>query len=224
MLFKATQRIVSIVSILLLSFTVANAQLTVAVLPFEVSTNDGNIMIDAMGNEMQNEFVQSMRQNAPKAKMQDARMTNSILAKNNVTLDNIATMAPNELVGMLGVQFVVYGNANVQNKGVTSSTTSTTTYSDKNNQNKTNTSVRKGNANASNSNKKSESKGYSTSGSTTTVKTEYQTRLGIDIYNRDGENVHSVTRTGFSQELNGYIGTVHYLVKRTPFGKKYKAR
>lgn len=224
MLFKATQRIVSIVIILLISFTATTAQLTVAVLPFEVSTNDGSLMIDAMSSEIQNEFVQSMRQNAKKAKMQDARMTNSILAKNNVTSDNIVTMPPNELVEMLGVQFVVYGNANVQNKGVTSSTTSSTAYGDKNNQNKTNTSVLKGNASGSNTNKRSESSGYVTSGSTTTTKTEYQTRLGIDIYNRQGENVHSVTRTGFSNELNGYVSTVHYLVKRTPFGPKYKAR
>ncbi|MCB0700589.1 MAG: hypothetical protein H6551_11885 [Chitinophagales bacterium] len=212
------------VCMLLIASNVSIAQIKVAVLPFDVITNDGSIMYDAMSTEMQNQCVQFMRDDAPKAKVVDSRTVNSILTKNNINLLDMATVSPKEIAELLNVDFVLFGGANIQNKAITTTSTSSTVNRRESSEARTSTGAHDQNRSISGSAKNTKSSNSTVSTNTSKVKAEYQSRLSIDIYDKTGENVHSVSRTGMSQDLNGYLPTLRYLVKRTPFGNKYKAK
>lgn len=212
------------VCIMLVGGYAAIAQLTVAVLPFDVITNDGSIMYEAMAGQIQNECVISMRDNAPKAKVKDTRTVNAILAKNNISWQDMAQVSPKEMIELLDVDFVIFGTANIENKAVVTRSASNSGYREDNNETKTHASMHDKNKNVGGSTKSTKSSGSSYSSNSTTTKAEYQSRISLEIYDKNGENVHSVSRTGMSQDLSGYLPTLHYLIKRTPFGKKYKAK
>lgn len=192
------------------SITAQAQKATIAILPFELTSNDGGLIDDARVTEIQNTCVNAMRDYANKINVQDIRTTNAILAKNNVTWQDLSKVLPTDIAKMLGVEYVLFGTANIQNKGTNTNSSSSTSYRDKNDQKKTSSS------------KNSKSSGYAVSNSTTTTTTKYETRISLDIYINSGNNIHSVSRTAFSSDLNGYISTIEYLAKRTPWGKKYK--
>lgn len=194
-------------------FTQAQAQKpTIAVLPFDLVSNDPALMSESMVTELQNTCARAVQKFAPKVNLQSIRTTNSILAKNNLTWQDMSKVAPQEMANMLNVEYVLFGSANIQNKATVTNSSSSTAYHDKNEQKRTSNT------------KNSKSGGYIASSSTTTTKDQYETRISMEIFSNTGESIQSTTRTSFGNESGAYNATIEYLVKRTPFGTKYKGR
>jgi len=173
-----------------------------AVLPFHFTTNDNQLMSADLQHRIQSDCADSFRHDATGLNVIDPMQVNAILAKNGVTEDNIATIAPQDLASMMGAQYVVFGTANITNKGSQSYGSEVKTYNDKD--------------------KKNGSKGTSVSSSTGTTTITYGTDIELRIYNDTGANVQNSSRTSFGDTLDSYKATIKYLVKRTPFGTKNK--
>ncbi|MFC6860931.1 hypothetical protein [Zunongwangia atlantica] len=131
-------------------------------------------------------------------------MRQSILLKNNLDPNSIKTMMPQKVAELLGVEFVVYGTANITFEGTRSYGSSSTTYKDKTEKDKD----------------KSSGKEF-TSNSSSTV-SNYDTAIELNIFSDTGSNLYSVSRNGFGNSLDTYDGTLNYLIKRSPWGSKNK--
>lgn len=173
-----------------------------AVLPFKFTTNDQQLTLEDMQHRIQGDCADSFRHDAVGLVVVDPMQINAILAQNGITEDNIMAKTPQELATLLGAQYVVYGVANITNKGSQSYGSTVTSSKDKYGATTSkNTSV------------------ASTSGTTLIT---YGTNIDLKIYNDTGANVHSSSRESFGDTLDSYKATIKYLVKRTPFGSKSK--
>jgi hypothetical protein len=189
----------------------ANAQNgQIAILPFEISSNDPGITEESMSSRVQEATATSFQKNAPGVTVQDTRVTNSILAKNNITVKDLKATIPSEVAAKLGVEYVLFGSLEVTNKGTNTYGSGSTSYKDKNSTEKE-------------SNKRdSKSSGYSYSSSSSSTTTEYDQKVHMTIYINTGNTVYSANRTPFGSGMDAYNSTIDYLVKRTPFGNKKK--
>lgn len=184
------------------SSTNAERKGKLAVLPFHFTTNDNQLLSADLQHRIQSDCSDSFRHDATGLTVIDPMQVNAILAKNGITEENAATVAPQDLASMLGAQYVVFGTANITNKGSHSYGSEVKTYDDKD--------------------KKNGSKGTSVSSSSGTTTTAYGTDIELRIYNDTGANVQNSSRTSFGDTLDSYKATIKYLVKRTPFGIKSK--
>lgn len=173
-----------------------------AILPFGFVTNDAGIPTDGMSHNLQQSCADALTRDAARISVQDPMQTNALLAKNNVDVKNAILLDPKDLAGMLGVEFVVYGTTNLINKGSSTYGSDSTTYKEKKDKGK--------NSGTS----------YSSNVSTTTV--NYETTVDIKIYNDQGSNVYNNNRQSFGSQLDSYIETIRYIMKRSPFGSKSK--
>lgn len=173
-----------------------------AVLPFKFTTNDQQLTLDDLQHRIQSDCSDSFRHDATGLAVIDPMQVNAILAQNGITEDNIMAKMPQDIAVMLGAQYVVFGVANITNKGSQSYGSEIKTYSDKD--------------------KKNSSKGTSVASTSGTTLITYGTNIDLKIYNDTGANVHSSSRESFGTELDSYKATIKYLVKRTPFGTKSK--
>lgn len=173
-----------------------------AVLPFHFTTNDNQLLSADLQHRIQSDCSDSFRHDATGLTVIDPMQVNAILAKNGITEENIAAALPQDVAVMLGAQYVVFGTANITNKGSHSYGSEVKTYDDKD--------------------KKNGSKGTSVSSSSGTTIITYGTDIELRIYNDAGANVQNSSRTSFGDTLDSYKATIKYLVKRTPFGIKSK--
>lgn len=173
-----------------------------AVLPFHFTTNDNQLLSADLQHRIQSDCSDSFRHDATGLTVIDPMQVNAILAKNGITEENAATVAPQDLAVMLGAQYIVFGTANITNKGSHSYGNEVKTYDDKD--------------------KKNGSKGTSVSTSSGTTTIAYGTDIELRIYNDTGANIQNSSRTSFGDTLDSYKATIKYLVKRTPFGIKSK--
>lgn len=178
----------------------------IAVLPFDYITNENASMSEKMGSEIQLDCYNSIKQNTIGLIPQDPLTTNSILAGKGIASTGIRLTPPREMAAILGVEYVVYGTANVTNKGSYTYGSGVTTYKDKEKKD--------------GDDKKSSGTAYSSNNSSTM--TDYDTKIDLNIYNDKGENVYSQSRNAFGSSPDAYHGTINYLIKRTPFGNKKK--
>jgi len=165
-----------------------------AVVPFEIVSNDQGLATDAMRREIQQSCIEAMRSRGLSFQIQDPRVTNAALAKAGIGLVDIANHVPDELVKLLEVDYVVLGLYEIENKGTSSYGSGTTTYKKQEDKNK-------GSAVQSNS-------------SFTT--TNYNTKVQMSIYDSSGKQLFSDTRKPFFGGLDSYKGALKTLAKRIP--------
>jgi hypothetical protein len=173
-----------------------------AVLPFGFVTNDTAIPSDGMSHTLQQSCVDALKHDNARIAVQDPMQTNALLAKNNIDAKNAVLLDPKDLAGMLGVEFVVYGTTNIVNKGSSTYGSGSSTYSDKKDKGK------------------SSGTEYSSNNSTTII--NYETTVDIKIYNDQGNNTFNNSRQAFGTQIDSYVETIKYIMKRTPFGSKSK--
>ena len=182
----------------------------IAILPFEFISNDSSLNANAMAEQLQADSYLSIKENTNGLELQDPITTNSLLAKNNISLANLKSISPKEMAALLGVENVVYGIANVTNKGTSSYGSGVTNYNDKETQNK------EGRKETT----KSSGSAYNSNNSTTMI--NYETKINLNIFNDKGANLYSESRNSFGTGFDAYHATINYLIKRCPFGSKAK--
>lgn len=182
----------------------------IAVLPYTFITNEAALDPDSMSQQLQTDTYNSVRANTSSLQLQDPITTNSLLAKQGLTHANMTTKTPKEMAALLGVEFVVYGIANVTNKGTSTFGSGSSAYSGKATDNR---DGKKETAKAS---------GTAYSSSAATVLTNYDTKIDLSFYDDKGASIYSQSRQAFGNGSDAYHATINYLVKRSPFGSKAK--
>lgn len=167
-----------------------------AVIPFEIVSNDQALATDAMRREIQQACIYAMRSRALSFQIQDPRTTNSALTKAGIGLADIANHVPDELAKLLDVDYVVLGSYEIENKGSSSFGSGTATYNNKNQDNKNKGSVVQSNS------------------SFTTI--NYNTKVQMSIYDSSGKQLFSDTRKPLFGGLDSYKGALKTLAKRIP--------
>lgn len=192
------------------STTASERKGKIAVLPFDFITNDPSLSADAMAQQMQNDLYNSLKENTTRLEYQDPITTNSILIKQGLTRENLKSKSPKEMAELLGVENVVYGIANVTQKGTSTFGSGSSTYSGKE------TDKKEGRKETT----KATGTAYGSSNATTM--TNYETKVDLSFYNDQGTNIYSESRNSFGSGFDAYHATFNYLVKRCPFGTKAK--
>lgn len=182
----------------------------IAVLPFEFITNDPALNVNSMAEQLQADSFLSIKENTHGLEIQDPITTNSILAKNKIAYSNLKTVSPEEMATLLGVENVVYGIANVTNKGTSTYGSGLKSYDDKD------VYKKEGGKETT----KSSGSAYSSNSATTMI--NYQTKINLNIFNDKGTNLYSESRDAFGTGFDAYHATINYLIKRCPFGSKVK--
>lgn len=178
----------------------------IAILPFEFITNDSALNPNTMAEQLQNDSYLSIKENTHGLQLQDPITTNSLLAKNGISHANIKSKTPKEMAILLGVENVVYGMANVTNKGTSSYGSGVSTYNGKETDKK--------------DSKKASGTVYNSNNATTVI--NYETKIGLNFYNDQGTSLYSESRNSFGTAFDAYHATINYLIKRCPFGSKVK--
>ncbi|AWW29695.1 hypothetical protein DN752_05915 [Echinicola strongylocentroti] len=175
-----------------------------AVLPFQIITNDQGMMVDALRSKAQNECANSFRKNTSLISVQDPMITNSILEQNGIDGHHLATAAnPQEIAVLLGVEYVVFGSTDIENKGaVTTGSAYSTEKEKEKNRKETKTTT------------------YSGGSATTTI--NYDCSVSLKVFSDQGSNVYADSREAFGNDSDSYVNSLNYMVKRTPWGKKHK--
>jgi TolB-like protein len=180
----------------------------IAVLPFQFVTNEPGIQPDQMSKQLQANCAGSLRENTSNIIVQDPLTTNRLLAKNNIDMNDAATVDPQELAVVLGVEYVVFGSVDVINKGTISTGSGSTIYKDKEKQTRDKNS------------KDTKASGTATTSNNAITSTNYDTRVALNIYTDQGSNYYAKSRNAFGNQMDSYSNTLDYLIKRTPFGTK----
>ncbi|GLU45225.1 hypothetical protein [Allomuricauda sp. NBRC 101325] len=181
-----------------------NSKNKLAVIPFVVISNEGSLTTQAMGEEVQHTTYDAFTKNTRGVEVLDPMTTNALLLKHNLNANSIKAMMPQEVAQAIGVEYVVYGSANINYEGSQSFGSTTTRYKDKEERDK--------------GERKSSGKEFSSSTTSTTEK--YDTTIEMNIFNDQGQNVYNVKRNGFGNSLDQYKATINYIVKRCPWGDK----
>ncbi len=190
--------------------TAADRQNKIAVVPFDIISNDPGVDPQSMGHNIQNNCVNSLRHNTNGLIVQDSRTTNAILAQNNIGSTELLTIMPKDLAIMLGVEYVLIGSTEIQNTGSSTYGSGITSYKDKEKKD------------GDRDNNKKESKGYEVSSGSSTTTLEYDVHVSLNIFTDEGKNIYSETREPFGTDIDQYNGALDYMIKRTPFGTKHK--
>lgn len=167
-----------------------------AVIPFEIASNDQGLTTDVMRREVQQACVDALRSRSLSIQVQDARTTNATLAKNNINLADIANHTPEELAKLLGVEYVILGVYDIENKGTFSYGSGVASYDDKKKDNKT--------------------KGTVVQSNNSYTSTNYDTKVLMTIYDATGRQLFSDTRKPFLGGVDSYKGALKTLAKRVP--------
>jgi len=193
-----------------LTSTAAERKGKIAVLPYSFITNETTLDPEAMAQQLQTDTYNAVKANTSSLQLQDPITTNSLLAKQGLTHANLNTKTPQEMAALLGVEYVVYGIANVTNKGTSTYGSGSTTYNGKETEKK--------------EGKKETTKASGTtySSNNATVLTNYDTKIDLSFFNDQGTSIYSESRKAFGSGADAYHATINYLIKRCPFGTKAK--
>ncbi len=171
----------------------------IAVLPFEIETNDPTLATPSMSKQVQQSCINALRGQAPFQTIQDPMVTNNILIKNKLTVADLAQKTPEEWAALLGVEYVIMGTYQIQNKGTSTYGSGYGTIDTKKKDDKTKGTV------------------YGSNNSYTT--TSYDTRVRMSIYNDHGEQIFSDSRAPAFGGLDSYNSALKTLLKKSPFKK-----
>lgn len=180
----------------------------IAVMPFQFLSNDPGYEPSQMSKRMQANCANSLRQNTSNILIQDPMTTNRLLAKNKIDVNDAASVDPQELAVLLGVEYLVFGAVDVVNKGASSTGSNVTTYKDKEKQDKDKNI------------KNTKASGTAITSNNATTTTNYATKVTLDIYTDQGSTYYTKSKSSFGSQIDSYVSTFDYLIKRTPFGSK----
>lgn len=167
-----------------------------AVIPFEVFSNEPGLTTDAMRREIQQSCIDALKSRGLSFQIQDARTTNAALSKAGIAYADIANHTPDDLAKLLSVDYVVLGVYDIENKGSMSYGSGVATYNDKKQENK--------------------SKGTVVQSNNSYTSTNYDTKVQLSIYDSNGRQLFSDTRRPFMGSLDSYKGALKTLSKRIP--------
>jgi len=174
----------------------------IAVLPFHfvIENQPG---ADEIGLNAQQDTYAFLSQHSAGYTLLDPRTTNALLAKANVTKQNITGFTMNELCNMLGVEYVIDGSIK-QNKAAQTSYAS---------DNSNSTVKRNGNDKIT---------GVKSSGSTfSSAEQRYDVAVSLTIYTDTNASIYNQTHKAFfSNTDGGYNSPLQYLLKRSPLYRK----
>lgn len=176
---------------------------TIAVIPFNMVSNQSSISSDANAEELQRATIQSIKDNTSGVNVLDYLTVNALLAKHNITTKKLKTTLPKELAAILEVDYVVYGIATINKKGSSSKGVNASLNKNKRKSNNKSTGIRLGTSASNN-------------------KTKYDTNIEMTFYDKEGQSTYSDKRNTFGSAVDAYQASVDYIVKRCPWGKKSK--
>ncbi|NMM48219.1 hypothetical protein [Marinigracilibium pacificum] len=179
-----------------------------AVLPFDIISNDPGINPEQYSNLVQSEAASSFKKNTSGIQIQDPMTTNALLAQHGIDYNNIKTKTPKQIAELLGTEFVAYGTTTITNKGARSYGSNVTTYKDKDSR--------------SDDRKDREQKGSEITTSSTSTVIEYDVNVGLKVINDNGKIVYSEDRNAFGTDIDSHNAALNYMIKRTPHGSKHK--
>ncbi len=169
----------------------------VAVLPFSYMGQGGARDVK-LGKKVQSDCYNLLLKFAPHYTIQDPMKTNAYLARHGVDEGNFDSFLPDEFCHMLGAEYVVIGSVLVNFEGTTNYSSTSSESKKKDDGNKKTT--------------------YSNSSTSSTDK--FETQVDIKVYNQDGQNISSQSRTSFWPTEDAYQATMQYLLKRGPLYSK----
>lgn len=173
----------------------------IAILPFEILSNDPSLVTEAMSKQVQLGCADALRSIRPQQIIQDPNTTNVLLAKNNLTVENLSSKTPQEWADFLGVEYVIIGSYSIQNKGsVSSSNGYSSTSSQRKDDGKKKTI-------------------YTYDGGTSYTTTSYDTKVTLNIYLDNGTSIYSNTREPAFGKIDSYNSALKYMMKRTPLAR-----
>jgi len=167
---------------------------SLAVIPFEIVSNEAGLTTDAMRREIQQSCIDALKSKGMSFQIQDPRTTNAALSKSGIAFADIANHTPDDLAKLLNVDYVVLGVYDIQNKGSMSYGSGVVTYNDKTQDNK--------------------SKGTAVQSNNSYTSTNYDTKVQLSIYDSNGRQLFSDTRRPFMGSLDSYKGALKTLAKR----------
>lgn len=170
-----------------------------AVIPFEIASNDQSIMTDAMRKKVQESCVEAIQGQKLAVQLQDPRTTNAILAKNGINFSDIEHHTPDDLAKILNVDYVVMGVYDIENKGASTYGSSVSTYDSKQ--------------------KGDKEKGTAVTSNNSYTLVNYNTKVHLTIYDNAGRQLFSDSRSPLFGNLDSYKGTLKTLAKRMPLKK-----
>jgi TolB-like protein len=180
----------------------------IAVLPFGFVSNEPGLQSEQMSKQLQANAAASLRKNTSNIIVQDPLTTNRLLARNNIDMNDAASVDPQEMALVLGVEYVVFGTVDVINKGTISTGSASTTYKDKEKQNRDKNS------------KEIKASGTAVTSNNAITSSNYETKVALNIYTDGGSTYYSKSRSAIGNQADSYSNTLDYLIKRTPFGTK----
>ncbi|MDR3008313.1 MAG: hypothetical protein LBV59_10290 [Sphingobacterium sp.] len=170
-----------------------------AVIPFEIASNDQSIMTDVMRKKIQEACVEAMQGQKLAVQFQDPRTTNAILSKNGINFSEIDKHTPDELAKLLQVDYVVMGVYDIENKGASTYGSSSSSYGNKQNGDK--------------------EKGSSVTTNNSYTTTNYNTKVHMTIYDGTGRQLFSDSKSPLFGTLDSYKGALKTLAKKVPLTK-----
>lgn len=182
----------------------------IAVLPFEFISNDPSLDVYLLAEQLQADSYLSIKKYTRGLELQDPITTNNLLAGSKLLYSNLKAITPKEMAELLAVEMVVYGTANIRNSG---DSTHQNSYAHQNVMATKNKDGKKENTN---------SFGTAYSSNSVTTITNYDTKISVNFFNDNGVNVYAASRKSFGSDLDSYLATINYLIKRCPFGSKAK--
>lgn len=170
-----------------------------AVVPFEIVSNEAGIMNDGMRKKIQESCIEALNKQGLSVQFQDTKTTNTLLSKAGINFSDIDNHTPEELVQLLGVDYIVLGVYDIDNKGVSTYGSGVTSSETKQ--------------------KEGKEKGtkYTSNNSYTT--TNYKTKVHLTIYDSVGHQLFSDIRSPLFGSLDSYVGALKTLAKRVPLKK-----
>ena len=167
-----------------------------AVAPFEIGSNDASLTTDMMRRAVQDACVDALRKQGLNVQIQDQRLTNSILAKEGIELIDISHHSPAEIAKILGVNYILLGTYDIENRGTSTIGTGSSTYKEKQDGNtQTGTSIQSNNS---------------------ISMVNYDTKVQVAVYDATGKQIFSDSKNPFFGGLESYRGALKTLSKRIP--------
>lgn len=174
-----------------------------AVLPFEIVSNDQSLLNDGMRKKVQESCVEALRAQGLMIQFQDSRTTNALLTKAGINYTQIEEHTPEELAQLLGVDYIVLGVYDIDNKGASTYGSGSSTYENKEKKEK--------------GKDKEEGRSYSSNNSYTT--TMYKTKTHLAVYDASGRQLFSDSKSPLFNGLDSYNGSLKSLAKKVPLKK-----
>ena len=179
---------------------------TIAVLPFHYSI-DQLAGSEEVSYEVQKDAVAIINKRSGGLRVQDPEMTNTLLLKAGITLENMRGYTYDEICRVLGVQYVVSGSVKQTKHEVVTNYSNTTAKQTQPTYNRRGRQTSSGGVRANTT-------------SSDVVNEKYNSKVSMDIHNATGTSVFSKDHTSSWSGSESYKSAITFLWKKTTFFSK----